>query len=88
MCFKLQTNVSIYNSLKGLLKAETGSDVCDWATDLVLALLLQGATLRTLLKADTETCYHVALRLCCSTGVYVWMVICAVLGGCLCNEYT
>ena len=70
MYFKLQTKASICNLVE-MVKDKKGSDVSDWATDLVLALLLQGAELQTLLKADTETCYHVALRLCCLTGVYV-----------------
>lgn len=70
MYFKLHTTDSICKLVEEV-KSLTGSHVRDWATDLVLALLLQGAELQTLLKADTETCYHVALRLCCLTGVYV-----------------
>ena len=48
-----------------------------WLTDLVLALLLQGALLHTLPTGDGETCYHTAVSLCCSTGV--WVCVCYLM---------
>ena len=71
MRFKLHTKASIASLLKDVHRGGMAPDVCEWVTDLVLALLLQGPPLQTLLKADTASCYHVALCLCCSTGVCV-----------------
>lgn len=43
----------------------------EWATDLTLALLLQGAEISKLATSDEETGYHVALHMCCQTGMQI-----------------
>ncbi|XP_070208314.1 TPR and ankyrin repeat-containing protein 1-like [Littorina saxatilis] len=67
MSFELKTTTSIASILDAV-KGQTSTLFKDYATDLVLALLLQGAELESLLQKSSESCYHVALRLCCLTG--------------------
>ncbi|KAK7480873.1 hypothetical protein BaRGS_00027874 [Batillaria attramentaria] len=65
MCHR--ANTTILSSLVEVVENRKIADVNSWATDLVLALLLQGAQLGTLVTGEEETCYHVALNLCCMT---------------------
>ena len=67
MCLKASTpDLSSLAEAVESMKLPPGFNFC--VTDLVLALLLQGAQLQSLVTGDEETCYHTALFLCCFTG--------------------
>ena len=67
MCLKADT--PLLSSLVEVVdRGELPSSYNSWVTDLVLALLLQGAQLQSLATGDDETCYHTAVYLCCFTG--------------------
>ena len=67
MCLKADTPV-LSSLVKVLDSRELPPSYSSWVTDLVLALLLQGAQLQSLATRDDETCYHTAIYLCCLTG--------------------
>lgn len=69
MCLKAQTPV--LSTLAEVVDGNEGSKVREWATDLTLALLLQGAEISKLATSDEETGYHVALHMCCLTGTQI-----------------
>ena len=67
MCLKADTPV-LLSVVKVLDSGELPPSYNSWVTDLVLALLLQGAQLQSLATGNDETCYHTAIYLCCLTG--------------------
>ena len=78
MCLKADT--PLLSSLVEALDNRELPPNCDsWVTDLVLALLLQGAQLQSLAAGDDETGYHTAVYLCCLTGGLTYL--CCLTGG-------
>ena len=78
MCLKADT--PLLSSLVEALDNRELPPNCDsWVTDLVLALLLQGAQLQSLATGDDETCYHTVVYLCCLTGGLTYL--CCLTGG-------
>ena len=71
MHFTLDKNTSISGLVLLVEHDRQGLHDYSWVTDFILALLVQGATLHTLIGAssDVETCYHAVLRLTFATGM-------------------